>query len=172
MSRGTTAVIMSRSGIFSKLPQYVLISYFKLNFPYCNSAPFLVPLPSFLMRQIAFYFVHYINTHIYSYFSLKSSWHKAEQVWFLTSSSRVLFWKHFIIFVALHWASLGISLWGNLFQIASLMEENSRSKKKNVRLIQNAHLALQTFRGFAPINKLLWMRSYNMGPKDQEEKIQ
>lgn len=120
---------MGRNGISSKLPQYVLISYFKLNFPYYNLAPLLLPLPSFVMRKISFHLVHSISTHIYSYFSPKSSWHKAERVQFSHCFLRVLFWEHCIILVAPHWASLGMSLWGNLFQIAPLMEENSRREK-------------------------------------------
>lgn len=73
---------MGRNGISSKLPPYVLISYFKLNFPYYNFTLLLFPLSSFIMRKIFFHLVHSISMHIYSYFSPKSSWHRAERVQF------------------------------------------------------------------------------------------
>ena len=167
-----TLGIMERNGIFSKLPQYVLISYFKLNFPDYNLAPFLFPLPSYMVRKIAFHYVHYISTPIYRVISPPSLLDTRLNMFSsLTSSSRVLFLKHFIIFVALHWASLDLSLWGNLFQIASLMKENSRVEK-NVKPTLSTHVALHTFRGSALIMGWLWMLFYKLAPKNQEENIQ
>lgn len=119
-------MITGRNGIFSRLSLYVLMSYFKLNFPYYNVAPFLFPLPFFTVTKIAFHFVHCISTHIYRVISPPSLLDTRLNMFSsLTSFSRVLFLKHFIIFVALHWASWGITRWGNSFQIASLLEENS-----------------------------------------------
>ena len=96
---------MDENGVFRKLPQYVLLSFFKLNFPYYSLVPFLLPLPSFKMGKIVFHLVHYISTPIYGVISPLSLLDTRLNMFSsLTTFSRVLFWKHSIIFVAFHWA--------------------------------------------------------------------
>lgn len=123
------------------------------------------------MRKIALHLVHYISMHIYGVISPLSLRDTRPNIFSsIAASSRVLFLKHVIIFVALHCASLGISM--RAFVSNCIIRGREFQGKKNVRTIRIVLVALHTSRGFALVNRLLWTLSYKFVPNAQEDKSQ
>ena len=108
------------------LPLYVVISYFKL-----ISLTIIQPPSYFLCPPLPWgtlpFSVSTTSARIFT--ELFLPWVFLTQGWtcsvLLPPPQGSYFLKHLIMFVALHWDSLGLSLWENLFQIASLTNKNS-----------------------------------------------